>query len=229
MKNIIFTYLLFILTFSAGAQSIEELKSTLTSTKNPYIKPETLDGIMISLRKYEDNPLPDQDSLMLEIYRTVSSSYVANNHFKQGYQVFNRYLLYKENMLAKDKSKAINAAMNVVGEQARNDEAEQLNLQYQLSELKAENSSLGKKVVAFKSNFSLILILLSVVFAVILAGYGIRSFSLRSRLHQNRNTMRNIHHLALAGRFEEGVRNALQNSIENLEIEIGELKRSYKI
>jgi hypothetical protein len=229
MKNITYIYFLFILTFSAGAQSIEELKSTLTSTKNPFIKPESLDGIMISLRKYENNPLPDQDSLMLEIYRTVSSAYVANNHFKQGYQVFNSYLLYKENMLAKDKSKAINTAMNVVGERARNDETDQLNLQHQLSELKAENISLGKRVVAFKSNFSLILILLSVVFAVILAGYGIRSFSLRSRLHQNRSTMKNIHHLALAGRFEEGVRNALQNSIKNLEIEIGELKRSYKI
>jgi hypothetical protein len=229
MRRLILLAILAFAAFTSSAQSIDELNKFYSESRNPFVKPERLDGIMHLLRNYEQNRLPDQDSIMLAIYKSVSSAYVANNHFKQGYQVFNRYLSYKENILAENKASALNKAASSVTERARNDESDHLRMQHQLSELKADNTKLNKRLVVYKSNFALILIILSVVFAVILAGYGIRSFSLRSRLNQNRDTMKDIHHLALTGQYEDGVRNALHISIQNVETEITDIKRQFNL
>jgi hypothetical protein len=225
MKKVSLLSIILLIAATVSAQSIEELKTILDKSKDRYIKPETLDQLMISLRVYREHPLPDQDSLMLETYQSISSAYSANLRFKQGLNAYNLYLAYKEEMLSKDKEKALNTTMNSIGERTRNDENELKALQYQLSELKKDNTALTRRVVLFKTYFSFILIALSVIFAVILVSYRIRSGSLRSRLNQNRASMKNIHHLALTGRYEEGVRTALQNSIQNVHAEIEALKK----
>jgi hypothetical protein len=239
MKKLILLYTLLLLSFTAtvfgdpndshvgivtGGQSIEELKSILSKAQSQYTKPEEMDVLMIKVRQYQKNPLPDQDSIMLDIYQSITSAYVTASHYKQAYQVFNSYLAYKENMLAMDKSTAINKATNYIGERSRNDQDELVSLKNQLVGLNSDNDSLSKRTVLFKGYFSLILLVLSIVFAVILVGYGIKVFNLKSRLYHNRSTIKNIHRLALTGRYEEGVRNALQASIKSVQAELAELK-----
>jgi hypothetical protein len=73
------------------------------------------------------------------------------------------------------------------------------------------------------------MIVLSIIFAVVLVSYVVRIFSLRSRINLNRGTMKDIHKLALTGQYEEGVRNALQQSMQFVEKETSELKTALRI
>jgi hypothetical protein len=226
-KAILYIWLL--LPAIAGAKSIEDLKSYHEQSVSQFVTPESLDRLMNSLSEYEHDPLPGQDSIMLTIYQSVSNAYVKYSHYKQGYQVYNRYLAYKENMLAGKKTAAINSALNSVGERSRNDQTDEMKLRGQLSQIKTDSASLEHKLVFFKTNFSGVMIVLSIIFAVVLVSYVVRIFSLRSRINLNRGTMKDIHKLALTGQYEEGVRNALQQSMQFVEKETSELKTALRI
>jgi hypothetical protein len=229
MRKILFVQLLFlVLSASSYAQSMEDLRSINSRAKDSFIPPDKLDQLVNALRKYEENPLPDQDTLLLETYKVIVNSYMVNNHFKQAHQLFTRYLAYKEKMLAKDKADAINRVMNTVAERSRNDETEYRNLQNQVSELKKGNENLESRRLNFKRNFSFALIFLSAMFAVMLVGSGVKMMNLRSKLNQNRERMKSIHKSAVTGKYDEGLRNSLDASIANLESELKELKSVVK-
>lgn len=231
MRKTVIAQLIFLLiaSYSSGqGQSIEELRVVSSKVRDPFIKPEVLDQIMFNLRVYESNPLPDQDSLLLDIYRTVSNSYMANNHFKKAYQVFSRYLAYKEQMLANDKAASINSLMNKIGERSRNDENEYRDLMHQVSELREGNVILENRRLTFKRNFSFGLIFLSAMFAIMLVGSGIKMMNLRSKLNQNRDRMKAIHRNAVIGKYEDGVGNSLNDSLPELERQLKEFKAELK-
>ena len=94
--------------FETKSQTAEELQQINAGAKVIYVKAESLDQLMIRLRPFENNLPAGQESLMMDTYRTIANGYAVNNHFKQAYEVYKRYLLFKENYYLKIKSDAIN-------------------------------------------------------------------------------------------------------------------------
>ncbi len=224
MKKILFVIILvspFVFVYS---QSLDELQMLNNKSKNQFIKPEVLDQLLIALRIYEENSVRTQDTLLLNTYINVSNAYIANNHFKQAYQVFYKYLYRKEVMLSEYKTSFIADAINLVSSRQQKDEAEEMELQKKLNQLKTDNDLLAAKRLAFKSNFSLALIILSSIFAIILVIAGIRKMGLRSKLQQNRDRMKAIHRSAVLGKFSDGLRMEMKNVLEKSKLQTIELR-----
>lgn len=211
-----------------NAQSIEELQVVTTKVKDPFVKPEFLDRLMIGLRQYETSPVPGQDTLLMDIYKTISASYATNNHFKQALEVFNRYLSYKEKMLSNLKVQSVQKAMNSVFLKQQNDDNQQISLQNQLRQLQLDNEALESKRSSFKRNFSFFLIILSSIFAVMLVGVGIRMISLRSKLRQSQDRLKKIHSLSVLGNFEPGIRSSMRTSVLKIENDVKNLQTDLK-
>ena len=206
MKKIIFIYVIIISAYPVcKAQTMEELQSIKSKSQLQFVKPETLDQLMIAIRGFETEPVRNQDTLLLETYKSISSAYMINNHFKQAYEVFNKYIKRKEAMLSADKKILINKAVNTFNAKQLSDEKEEKALQTTLNQLKDDNESLTSKRLSFKRNFSLALIFLTSVFAIMLVSAGIKSMSIRSKLAQSRNKMRNIHRQAVIGNFSKSL------------------------
>ncbi len=103
MKSKLFLIIFLLSGLDNQAQSIQELETIHTKAKMQYVKPEVLDGLVSALKRYENDFVPGQDTLIMESYRIIVSAYMENNHFKQAYETFNRYLEYKEKVLSQDK------------------------------------------------------------------------------------------------------------------------------
>jgi len=199
-----------------GQTSLEELQSLNTMAKFQYVKPETLDKIMAGLRLYESNPVQGQDSLILDTYNAGINGYMVNNHFKQAYETFNRYLEYKEKMLSKQKADAISKAFESVKQRQSSDDQSQGQLQSDLTTLNSDNDRLETKRQSFKRNFSFALILLSAVFAVVLVMGGIKLMNLRSELMTAQKRMKDIHKTAVVGTLSKGIAKSLSDNLEDI-------------
>ena len=229
MKKIILIIVIFVSTFApVYPQNPDELQSINNNSKVQFVKPEMLDQLMIALRKYETEPVRRQDTLLLDTYRNISSAYMANNHFKQAYEVYIKYINIKEDMLSADKTVSINEAINSVSSLQQKDEKNEIELQTKLNQLKEENELLAMKQLSFKRNFSLALIILTSIFAIMLVSSGIRMISLRSKLQQNRDRMKNIHRLAVTGNFSSGLRTSMKTVLKTSEGQTSELHQIFK-
>lgn len=228
MKKLLFVIILVFPFVFVYSQSMDELQVINNKSKNQFVKPEVLDQLLIALRTYEENSVRAQDTLLLDTYINISNAYVANNHFKQAYQVFYKYLYRKEVMLSEYKTSFIADAINSVSSRQQKDEAEEMELQKKLNQLKADNDLLAAKRLAFKSNFSLALIILSSIFAIMLVIAGIRKMGLRSKLQQNRDRMKTIHRSAVLGKYSDGLRIEMNNVLETSKIQVIELRELFK-
>ena len=229
MKKIIFIIAIFTCAYSgSNAQTMEELHSIYSKSKFQFVKPETLDQLMIALRKFEADPIRNQDTLLLETYKSISSAYMINNHFKQAYEVFNKYIRRKEEMLAADRTVLINKAVKSFTAKQLSDEKEEMELRTTLNQLKDDNESLTSKRQSFKRNFSLALIILTSVFAIMLVSAGIKAFSIRSKLEQSRNRMKNIHRQAVIGNFSTSLIPNFSAVLKASSIQIKELHQLLK-
>ena len=229
MKKIIFIVAIITCSYSGSkAQTMEELQSINVKSKIQFVKPETLDQLMIALRSFEAAPVRNQDTLLLETYNIISSAYMINNHFKQAYEVFNKYVKRKEAMLSADKTVLINKAVNYYTAKQLSDEKEEMELRTTLNQLKDDNESLISKRLSFKRNFSLALIILTSVFAIMLVSAGIKSMSIRSKLEQSRNKMKNIHRQAVIGNFSISLIPNLNAVLKSSSIQTKELHQLIK-
>ncbi len=223
----LFIFLL-ITKLNSFAQNLDELQSINVKAKFQFVTPETLDRIMAGMRLYESNPVTGQDSLMLDTYNSVINGYMVNNHFKQAYETFNRYLTYKEKMLSDQKSKALaDANQSVDGRQSKDDK-EQVALQDKMTRLIAENVRLDSKRISFKRNFSFALIVLSALFAIMLVSGGIKLLNLRSELTRSHERMKEIHRNALSGRLSGGITGNFSTAVSTIESDSKELQQILK-
>ena len=213
-KIILFVTIFFLSLVSVHGQSLEELQVINNKSKSPFTKPEMLDQLMIALRKYSINSLKNEDTLLLETYRNISSAYMANNHFKQAYEVYINYIKRKEEMLLADKKTYLTNTVFSVTSRQQKDLKEENELKTTLKQLKEDNENLASKRLSFKSNFSLLLIILTSIFAIMLVIAGIRKMSLRSKLQQNRDRMKSIHRLAVIGNFSIGLGTSIKYVIK---------------
>ena len=209
--------------FVSFGQSYDELQTINDKSKSQFVKPESLDQLMIVLRKYEASQVRSQDTLLLDTYKNISSAYMANNHFKQAYEVFQKYIIRKENMLSADKSDFLNQNISSVTSRKQKDDNEEMELQSRLKQLKEDNAHLDVRQNFFKRNFSLALIILTAIFALVLVNTGIRMMNLRSNLQQNRDRMKSIHRLAVTGKFSSGLISGLNSVLKSSEEQTREL------
>ncbi|MBP6334144.1 MAG: hypothetical protein KA444_01635 [Bacteroidia bacterium] len=186
-------------------QDAYELNEINKSAKTLYVTPGTLDRLMTRLRVIEKSIPKDQEALLLETYKIITSQYVANNHFSQAYQVFSRYITVKEEITARNYALAIDSTKNDINERRLTDGTEVMNLQNQVQQLQIDNDLLISKRLNFKKYFSFIIIALSTVFALMLVKTAISLFTIRSQIKDNKDLMKQIHRQATLGAFTLGL------------------------
>lgn len=198
---------------SAFSSSTEELQGIYNSAKAQYVQPETLDQLMIKLRPYFDAPNKETDSLFMATLDAITAAYVMNNHFKQGYQVYSRYVRFQEMHLKKDLDDAVNAANAAVNARREREDAELATLQNNVKELESDIAGYKSKRAGFKTYFSIAIIVLSTIIAAMLVTTGVKLNNLRMRLKQNRDRMKQIHRKAVIGNFSKGLIDSIRNNL----------------
>jgi len=228
MKKIFTIIILCVIFHSAFSQSMEELESINRKSKVLFVRPEILDKLLIDLRKFESPVVHNQDSLILDTYDAIASGYMANNHFKRAYEVYDKYLMRKEEMLLDDKNTAILAANTSFEGKQQINERNVNELQDKLNTLTNDNEALISSRQSFKSLFSFILIFLTAIFAVMLVTAGIQMMNIRSSLQKNRARIKSIHRIALIGKYSEGIKNSLKVSLLKIGDQVKELQQILK-
>ena len=229
MKKYIFIFFFIIISGdNLISQDLEGLKSINAKSKVQFVTPEALDQLSIAIRKYENEDFPGLDSILLDTYLSISSGYMINNHFRQAYDVYNRYLIRKENMLTSERAVETGNAINAFAEKSQKDEKEESELLSQVVQLRMDNENLESKRLSFKSNFSFAIIILSSIFALMIVSAGIRMLGIRSKLRQSHDRMKNIHRVALIGNFENGLRSSLKSNIEYFDNQTKEIQQELK-
>lgn len=216
-KLIFLVFLLYFISdsvvFAAG-----DLKNINAKARDRYISPDALDRLVIQLHQFEEVPGKNEpnDSLLLDTYRTISNSYSLNNHYKQAYEVLNKYIRIKETLLLKSNAVAIKGTQDLFKFKEQKDLDKEILLQDSLVQITKEKITLSISINSFKRNFSFLLIILSSIFAVLLVAAGIRLLSLRSKTIHSKDRIKKIHRRANIGSLREGLSGQLQNSFHSL-------------
>ena len=214
-KNIFPLILLFSGSLIAGAQdnSAPDLVQMNSAAKNPYAKVEEFDKLQQNL-KYFDTHMPsvkDQQQALLEVYRLLANDYSANNHFKQGYSVYQKYLEIKESFLLAEKSEAISKTVGEMETKQGKDEQELTGKQNEIQQLELDNKYLDGKRKSFKQYFSFGVIALTVLFSFLLLQAGLRLTKIRHDLKSGRERLKNVHRTAALGRLKNGILLTVKN------------------
>jgi hypothetical protein len=208
-KNCFIFILLFSASMLAAAQdkAVPDLAQMNSAAKNPYAKVEELDKLQQDL-KYFDEHIPqtrEQQQSLLETYRSLANGYSANNHFKQGYSVYQKYLGIKESFLLAEKTEAISKTVDEMEQKQSKDEQELTMKQNEIQQLELDNKYLEGKRKSFKQYFSFGVIALTVLFSVLLLQAGLRLTKIRHDLKAGRERLKVIHRTAALGRLKNGI------------------------
>ncbi len=212
--------ILFQLVFLAGtlnAQDNYSLVEINAAAKTQFIKPDALDRLMIRLRMIENNIPADQDALLAETYKTIADQYIANNHYSQAYQVYEKCMNFKQGAVARKFISLIDSTKKNIEVRRTNDGTELMNLQNQVQELQIDNDLLVSKRINFKKYFSFVIIALSTLFALILVRSALKLINIRSRLKENKEMMKAQHRIATLGYFVKGLVNQTRHKAGQLE------------
>ena len=200
----------------AAAQEMDDLQTIYAKANEMYVTPESLDRLVHKLSQYEISNDQRQDSLLLDTYRSIAAGYLANNHFKRGYEVYMEYLSKKEKYLSLEKSIAIAKELSDAKDRQKNSDLTQSNLQDEVNTLENNYTALDSKRLLFKRGFSFIIIFLTALFAIMLVSAGIRMLTLRSQLKQSKDKIRKIHSLAVVGALEKGILPAFETNLPEI-------------
>ncbi len=209
-------------------QDISELQTLNGKAKTIYIKAEALDQIMVALRPFENKHGNGIDTLLMDTYKVVAKGYEDNNHFKQGFEVYNKYLNYKIESLQLYKNKEVSTAVSSIDTRKKNDNSSQLDLQNKIDELQIDIDQLSSKQSSFKKYFSFGIILLSVVIAMMLVNYAVKFNSLKNKIKENKESMLKDHHSGTLGQFSNGYLINTAKEFVNVENVIMQIKSELK-
>src|SRR5215203_2677210 len=173
-KSIFFFVILFILSGLAFSQApdLDRLIANITVAAPPV---EALDNAAIQLHYFDSiAPTPQQEVKMLTAYKALSAGFAANVHYKQGYNVFQKYIKLKEKILAREKAGAITSLQNEYQLKDKADEDKVVQLQNEVAQLNMDAESFISKRKGFKNIFSIIIVILSMLFAASLFRSGVK-------------------------------------------------------
>ncbi len=230
MTKIIFLFSFLLLTVSSIFAALTDELGTLNyRAKVKFVSPEALDQVLIDLKAVQMSPGADSlnDYLVMDTYRAIASGYSTNFHFRQAYEVFRKYLAYKENILAIQKEAAINNTLSSVTVRELLDEREMKDQIFKLSKLENEKQQLEADVYRWKRNITISLLVLSSIFALMLVSSGIKLFSRKSNISQNKETIKRIHKKSTIGSMEPGLSKSIQKTLDFVGENTKELKSEH--
>ena len=229
MKKI--TILLFTLLgsyFAIQGQNISDLQQINSKSKTIYIKPEALDNLVISLRPFEIMHGRGIDSLMLDTYKNISKGYADNNHFKQGYEIYDRYINYKIEMLNQQKLSTISSAAQSINNRKKKDDAAQIVQQNNILELQNNIDNLSSNIISFKKIFTIVIIALALFIAGLLVSTNVKLNNLKKQIQDNKNQIKINHRLSTLGKFAKGFLKSNHEKIIEVENSILDIKSALK-
>ena len=229
MKKI--TILLFTLLgsyFVIQGQTISDLQQINSKSKTIYIKPEALDKLVLSLRPFEIMHGQGIDSLMLDTYKNISKGYADNNHFKQGYEIYDRYLNYKIEMLNQQKLSTISSAAQSINNRKKKDDAAQIVQQNNILELQNNIDDLSSNIISFKKIFTIVIIALALFIAGLLVSTNVKLNNLKKQIQDNKNQIKINHRLSTLGKFAKGFLKSFHEKIIEVENSILDIKSAIK-
>jgi biopolymer transport protein ExbB/TolQ len=221
----LFTLMCFVIPiWESSGQGLFNLREINSSAKELYIKPDALNSLMKRLKVIEKD-IPAEDSeLLLETYRIIADQYIANNHYSDAYDVYDRLITYKEAAVAAKFVSMIDSTKKNIEIKRLDDGTELMNLQNQVQQLQIDNDLLVSKRINFKKYFSFFIIALSAIFAIILMRSALKLIKIRAQLKENKEKMRSLHRISTLGSFARGMVNQSRQKagqIEDLAQSIG--------
>ncbi|MBL0103962.1 MAG: hypothetical protein IPP51_09535 [Bacteroidetes bacterium] len=214
-RAILFLFLL--AGFSSFGQSPADLASINSRAKVLYIKPEAIDRLMIELRPFETMHGNGVDSLLMDTYRVLSKGYADNNHFRQAYDVYNKYLNYKAESLSLSRRSTINEKFGSISSRSSKDQADRLDKKNQFEQLQIDIDQLATKRKNFRRYSTFGIVALSILFAAMLVRAGVRFSNLRSKIQSDRTKMKSIQRMSVLGHFAQGYKDGLLASLTEIE------------
>ena len=204
----------FALSAAAQAPDLDRLISTITVAAPPV---EALDQAAIQLHYFDSvAPTADQETKMLVAYKALSGGFAANVHYKQGYNVFQKYLSLKEKILAREKAALISKLQNEYMQKDKEDEDKVVQLKSEVAQLSLDTGGFISKRSGFKNIFSIIIVVLSMLFAASLFRSGVKLRKLNAETKENQEKLSDNHRLASLGYIAEGVPGSLKANIASL-------------
>lgn len=228
MKKISWIVLLASLPALGYAQTLDDLRALNAKSKTLYIKAEALDQLMIQFRPFESIHGNGMDSLVMDTYKTVAKGYSDNNHFRQAYDVYNRYLNYKSDFLANDRKQAISKAGGSIAERSSKDQSNQLDKKNQFEQLQIDNDQLSTKKRTFQRYSTFGIVALSILFAAMLVRAGIRYNNLKSSIKKDRARMLELQRLAVLGAYIDGYKETLKRNLAESDAQAQKVRQGLK-
>jgi len=217
MKKTVFFLILFTgAAFIASAQApdLDRLIANITVAAPPV---EALDNAAIQLHYFDSiAPTPEQESKMLVAYKALSAGFAANVHYKQGYNVFQKYIRLKEKILAREKAGAITSLQNEYRQKDKADEDKVIQLQNEVAQLNMDTEGFISKRKGFKNIFSIVIVVLSMLFAASLFRSGVRLRNLNAETKANQDKLAENHRMSSLGYLTEGVNSTLRANKEHI-------------
>ena len=229
IKKITLALLIALVSLLADAQNSEQLQQLANQSKTIYIKPDALDNLMIGLRPFKQIHGNGVDSLLIQAYVNISKGYSDNNHFKQGFDVYDSYINYKIDMLKMRKDSTIGHAAAAINLKKDADKTEQMNLQNTVQQLQIDIDELSTKITSFKKYFSLLIIGLALIFAALFVSSGVKFNNLKKKISENKSLIKKGHRFAMIGVLQEGLSRASTKLIAEIENNIIELRNLLKL
>ena len=214
--------------FVIQGQTISDLQQINSKSKTIYIKPEALDNLVLSLRPFEIMHGRGIDSLMLDTYKNISKGYADNNHFKQGYEIYDRYINYKIEMLNQQKLSTISAAAQSINNRKKKDDAAQIVQQNNILELQNNIDDLSSNIISFKKIFTIVIIALALFIAGLLVSTNVKLNNLKKQIQNNKNQIKINHRLSTLGKFAKGFLKSNHEKIIEVENSILDIKSAIK-
>jgi len=201
--------------FAAAQSDYGQIVSTL---KDPHVSAETVDALLPQLQALEKKEISNRDSQQVaqDIFLQAAYAYARNFHFKQGLLVFQGYLDLKDKFASLDKTNAVSelVAKNKQRQDQLNDEISKK--KNAVDQLNMDIDSWKKMNGKFSRNYSLVVILLTAVLALVFIRINMHTVRAKNKLRDNRHQMTEMQRMAVLGRFHDGTRSFLKSSSSQL-------------
>jgi hypothetical protein len=197
----------FLLQFSLAGMSQDtgSLAPILQAARNPYIKPEALDQLMIRLRSIAPGENGVQPDSLFLAYRLVANGYALNNHFRQAYDCYRNYLAIKESTLAKARKDSLIGRQQAISLRVKKEEEQVLEGNNLVQNLQIDIDQQTSRHAFMRQFFSIGLVALTALVALMLVRSSMRLNGYKNHLKESRRQLRELHRKALLGKLSRGI------------------------
>lgn len=184
-------------------------------TSNANTKPEDLDRLMNRLRDTPTAPGTDYRN-HINAYRLISDAYAKRNHFRQAYTTYLQYLELKEQLFQERMTSAIIAAQQSSSARQSKLIEEENATREEAADLLTSAERFNTSTFVYKKFFSLGIIVLTIIFAILLVRSGVRLLNMKKENESVRKDILQLHRIALAGKLIPGNSDGQLASIKSI-------------